>query len=127
MTEIRLVVGSIPTRGNETFFYIYIFISSLWLQAKNAALSSATHHAMPSEFGEKLGTECLNIKFPLSTTQCAGYSVKLIRFFDLFYRATFYPLMKIEECHKFDIYVFLWHCSFQMNVSILIYFLFLKC
>ena len=25
----RLVVGSIPTRGNEIFIYIYIFISSL--------------------------------------------------------------------------------------------------
>ena len=26
----RLVVDSIPTRGNEIFIYIYIFISSLW-------------------------------------------------------------------------------------------------
>ena len=37
----RLVVGSIPTRGDEIFIYIYIFISSLWSRGENAALSSA--------------------------------------------------------------------------------------
>ena len=41
-------------------------------------LSSATQHAMPPEFGRKRGTECLNIRFPLLTLLCAGYSVKLI-------------------------------------------------
>ena len=29
---------------------------------------------MPSEFGGKWETECLNIRFPLSTLLCAGYS-----------------------------------------------------
>ena len=42
---IRLVVGSIPTRGDEVFIYIYIFIASLWL-GECAALSSTTQHAM---------------------------------------------------------------------------------
>ena len=44
----------------------------------SAALSSATQHAMPPEFGRKWGTECLNITFPLPTLLCVGYSVKLI-------------------------------------------------
>ena len=39
---------------------------------------------MPPEFGRKWGTECLNIRFPLPTLQCAGYSVKLIYFIYLF-------------------------------------------
>ena len=34
--------------------------------------------AMYPEFGRKWGTECFNIRFPLPTLQCAGYSVKLI-------------------------------------------------
>ena len=36
---------------------------------------------MPAELGGKWGTECLNTRFPLPTVLCAGYSVKLIRFF----------------------------------------------
>ena len=45
----RLVVGSIPTRG-DVFIYIYIFISSTWFRSLvSAALSSATQHAMPAE------------------------------------------------------------------------------
>ena len=43
-----------------------------------AALSSATQHTMPPEFGRKWGTECLNTRFPLPTLVCAGYRVKLI-------------------------------------------------
>ena len=46
----------------------------------NAALSSATQHAMPPDFGRTWGTECLNTRFPLPTLLCAGYSVKLISF-----------------------------------------------
>ena len=46
----------------------------------SAALSSATQHAMPPEFGRKWGTKCLNTRFPLRTLLCAGYSVKLILF-----------------------------------------------
>ena len=33
-------------------------------QKQSAALSSATQHAMPPEFGGKRGTECLNARFP---------------------------------------------------------------
>ena len=50
-----------------------------------AALSSATQHAMPPEFGRKWRTECLNTRFPLPTLLCAGYSVKLIYFYLFFY------------------------------------------
>ena len=46
----------------------------------SAALSSATKHAMPSEFDRKRGAECLNTRFPLPTLLCAGYSVKLLLF-----------------------------------------------
>ena len=49
----------------------------------NAALSSATQHAMPIEFGRKWGTECLNTRFPLSTLLCAEYSVINFNFDDL--------------------------------------------
>ena len=69
-------MGSIPTRGNEIFIYIYIFVSSLWCRDKGA-LSSATKHAMPAELSGKWGTECLNTRFPLPTLLCAAYSVKL--------------------------------------------------
>ena len=61
----RPIVGSIPTRGDEIFIYIYIFISSLWCRGESASLSFATHHAMPPEIGGKWGTECLNTRFPL--------------------------------------------------------------
>ena len=46
---------------------------------QNAALSTATQHAMPPESGRKLGKECLNTRFPLPTLLYAGYSVKLIK------------------------------------------------
>ena len=59
----RLVLGSISTREDEIFIYIYIFISSLWCRGENAALSSATQHAMSPEIGGKWGTECLNTRF----------------------------------------------------------------
>ena len=62
--------------------YLFTFIFSFYFFAlvsrQSAALSSATHHAMPPEFGGKWGTECLNTTFPLPTLLCAGYNVKLI-------------------------------------------------
>ena len=73
----RLVVGVIPTRGDDIYIYIYIFIFSLWCRGESAALSSATQHTMPPEIGGKWGTECLNTKFPLPTLLCAGYRMKL--------------------------------------------------
>ena len=45
---------------------------------RNAALSSATPHAMSLEFGGNWGLECLNTKFSLPTLLYAVYSVKLI-------------------------------------------------
>ena len=83
-------MGSIPTRGDEIFTYIYYsfyyFHSFALVLRLSAALSSATQHAMPPEFGRKWGTECLNTSFPLPTLLCAGYSVKLIEFL-LFYHS----------------------------------------
>ena len=67
-------VGSIPTRGDEIFIYIYIFISSLWCREESAALSSATQHAMPPEIDGKWGTEYHNTRFLLPTLLSAGYS-----------------------------------------------------
>ena len=55
------------------YFHFFPLVSRL-----SAALSSATQHAMPPEFGRKWRTECLNIKFPLPTLLYEGYSVKLI-------------------------------------------------
>ena len=39
---------------------------------QSAALSSATQHAMPPEFGGKWGTQGLNTRFTLPTLLCAG-------------------------------------------------------
>ena len=47
------------------------------MSKQRAALSSATQHTLPTEFGGKWGTECLNTRLPLPTMLCAGYSVKL--------------------------------------------------
>ena len=49
------------------YFHFFGLVSSLI-----AALTSATQHAMPPEFGRKWGTECLNTKFPLPTLLCTG-------------------------------------------------------
>ena len=58
------------------YFYFHIYFHFLALVSRtSAALSSATQHAMPPEFGRKWGTECLNTRFPLPTLRCAGYSV----------------------------------------------------
>ena len=61
------------------YFHFFALLSRL-----SVALSSATQHAMPSEFGRKWGTECLNTRFSLPTLLYAGYSVKLIYLFILF-------------------------------------------
>ena len=37
------------------------------MSRQSAALSSATQHAMPPEFGRKWESECLNTRFPLPT------------------------------------------------------------
>ena len=55
------------------YFHFFALVSRL-----SAALSYATQHAMPPEFGRKWGTEYLNTRFPLPTLLYAGYSVKLI-------------------------------------------------
>ena len=56
--------------SNEIF---NIFISSLWSRGKSAALSSATQHAIPPEFGGNWEAECFNTRFPLSTLPRVGY------------------------------------------------------
>ena len=54
------------------FKFIFPFLCSS-VEAKRLV-----RHAMPSEFGGKWGTECLNTKF--SILLCVGYSVMLILF-----------------------------------------------
>ena len=44
--------------------FIFSFLRSGRRRVKSTALSSATQHAMPPEFGRKWGTECLNTRFP---------------------------------------------------------------
>ena len=53
----------------------FIFPSGVDTRAKkrlSAALSSATQHAMPPEFGRKWGTECLSTRFSLPILLCSG-------------------------------------------------------
>ena len=64
--------------GFDPHYNLYFYFFAL-ASRQSAALSSATHHAMPPASGRKWGTECLNTRFPLLTMLCAGYSVKLIR------------------------------------------------
>ena len=74
-------MGSIPTRGDEIFtllYYLLYFHFFALVSRLRAALSSATQHAMPPEFGRKLGTRCLDTRFPLPTLLCAEYGVTLI-------------------------------------------------
>ena len=61
----------------EEVKYLYFHFYAL-MSKQSVALSSATKHAMPPEFGRKWGTECLITSFPLPTLLYAGYSVKLI-------------------------------------------------
>ena len=93
----RLVVGSIPTRGDEIFIYIYIFISPLWCQ-ESAALTSANQNAMPPQIGGKWGTECLNTRFPLPTLLFAGYSVKLKKNFYKMTKSSTHVLELVRCC-----------------------------
>ena len=41
------------------------------LNIYNLNFFAVTQHAMPREFGKKWGTECVNIRFPLSILQYA--------------------------------------------------------
>ena len=43
----RLVVGSIPTRGNEIFIYIYILISSLWCRGESLLILTLGSLCLP--------------------------------------------------------------------------------
>ena len=64
--------GFDPTRGDTIYLNLYFHFFAL-VSRTSTALSFATQHAMPSEFGRKWRTECLNTY--------AGYSVKLIYLF----------------------------------------------
>ena len=82
--------GSDPhSRRRNIYLNLYFHFFAL-VSRQSAALSSATQHAMPPEFGRKWGTECLNTRFPLPTLLRAGYSVKLILilFFSFFFSAS---------------------------------------
>ena len=65
------------------FKFIFPFLGS-GVEDKRGVEFSATQNAMPPEFGRNWETELLNIRFPLSTLQCAGYSVMLIFFKAIF-------------------------------------------
>ena len=67
-------VSSIPTRGNEIFISLYIFILFVLVWGQSAALSSAIKQEMPSELGGKWGTESF------STSLCLSCSVHLFMF-----------------------------------------------
>ena len=73
-----IIGGSNLIHETINIYYPALINMKLWMSGQNAALSSATQHAMPPEFGRKWGTECLNNRFPLPTLLYAGYSVKLI-------------------------------------------------
>ena len=68
------------------------------MSRQSAALSSATQHAMPPEFGGKWEIEYLITRFPLPTLLCAGYSVKLIFF-----------LNRKQSLNLIRIYIFVRH------------------
>ena len=94
-------MGSTPTRGNEIFIHFFALVSR-----QSAALSSATQHAMPPEFGGNWGTECLNTRFPLPTPLCTRYSVKLI---------VFYNILNIYNKYII-IYEFCFHFIYSINL-----------
>ena len=48
------------------YLFKFIFLACALVSRQSVALSFATQHVMPHEFGGKWGTECLNIKFHLS-------------------------------------------------------------
>ena len=76
--KTRQVVGSIPTRESDfLLFNIPFFYALVW---QRAALSSATQHATPPEFGGKWGTKCISTRCLLPTLLCAGYSVTLKKY-----------------------------------------------
>ena len=87
-----------------------------------ASLSSATQHAMPSKFGRKWGTKCLNTRFPLPTLLCAGYRGNLIYLFDFFNNYTFIsailPTINFHRITHLNSYCFIsfWYFVSALNV-----------
>ena len=77
-------------RSRRWNIYLNLYFRFFALVSRtSAALSSATQHAMPPEFGKKWEMECLNTRFPLPTLLCAGYGVKLILIFKIIYFTIF--------------------------------------
>ena len=74
--KTRLVVDLIPIRGDWNIYLNLYFHFFALVSRTSTALTSATQHAIPLEFGIRWGTECLKTWFPLPTLLCAGYSVK---------------------------------------------------
>ena len=69
-------MGSIPTRGDEIFVYIYTYIFPFF--RSDVTARRWVPHAMPPKYDEKWGTGCTNTRFSLPTLLCAGYCLKLI-------------------------------------------------
>ena len=67
---------------------------------QSVSLSSTTQHVMPPELGGEWGTECLNIRFPLPTLMCAGYSVKLLKLQSYSDRHQKWQMNSLFDCKK---------------------------
>ena len=81
------------SRRWNIYLNLYFVFFGLVLRL-SAALSSATQHAMPPEFGRKWGKVCLIARFPLPTLLCAGYSVKPTYLF-------IFCFSNLNICHMF--------------------------
>ena len=92
----------------KLYFYFFALVSR-----QSAAVSSETQHAMPSEFGRKWGTECLNTRFPLSIPLGAGYSMIFI-FNEYWKGETFSPLLYLIS-ERFSLFRFT--RAYKMKIS----------
>ena len=62
--------------SKKVFFLFYFYFEFFALVLRQiVALIFAAQHAVPSEFGGKWGTKCLNTRIPLPTLPCMEYSV----------------------------------------------------
>ena len=61
---VNAIGCGLETNSRKLNIYLNVYFHYFALvSGQSAALSSATQHAMPSEFGGKWATECLNIRF----------------------------------------------------------------
>ena len=90
-------------------FGVFQFCLAL-MSRLSAALSSATHHAMPPEFGRKCGTECLNTRFDRDFNLFnyvsqflinTNYLIYMILY--MCYRILIVDIMDVRDTHKYII------------------------